>query len=101
MTKYRSRLIYIKICILYKARTPSPQHFYSLTILDDYYTLCSKKKTRDYVVGDDMNQNSPFATIFGTLVTESIGHRQVFLFSHLTYFMHLRYLGKLSRPKYL
>jgi len=26
--------------------------------------------------------------------------RQVFLFSHLTYFVHLLYLGKLSRPKY-
>jgi len=38
---------------------------------------------------------------FSTLITESIGHRQVLLFSHLTYFTHLLYLGKLSRPKYL
>jgi len=37
--------------------------------------------------------------IFGILITESIDHRQVLLFSHLTYFMHLLYLGKLSRPK--
>jgi len=38
--------------------------------------------------------------IFGTLITKSIGHRQVYLVSHLTYFVHLLYLGKLSRPKY-
>ena len=37
---------------------------------------------------------------FGTLITKSTGHRQVFLFSHLTYFVQLLYLGKLSRPKY-
>jgi len=34
------------------------------------------------------------------LITKSMGHRQVFLVSHLTYFVHLLYLGKLSRPKY-
>jgi len=39
-------------------------------------------------------------TFFDTLVTKSIGHRQVFLFSHLTYLVHLLYLGKLPRPKY-
>ena len=33
-------------------------------------------------------------------ITKSIGHRQVFLFSHLTYLVQLFYLGKLSRPKY-
>jgi len=37
---------------------------------------------------------------FGTLITKSTGHRQVFLFSHLTYFVQLLYLGKLSKPKY-
>jgi len=47
-----------------------------------------------------MNWNYLFTTILATLITRSIGHRQVFLFSHLTYFMHLPYLGKLSRPKY-
>jgi len=31
---------------------------------------------------------------------KSIGHRQVFLFSLLTYLVQLLYLGKLSRPKY-
>ena len=34
-------------------------------------------------------------------MTESMGRRQVFLFSHLTYFIYLLYRGKLSRPKYL
>jgi len=37
---------------------------------------------------------------FGTLITKNIGHRQVFLFSRLTYFLQLLYLGKLSRSKY-
>jgi len=37
--------------------------------------------------------------IFGTVITKTIGHRQVFLFSHLTYFVPLLYLGNLSRPK--
>jgi len=41
-----------------------------------------------------------FTKIFGTLITKSIGHRQVYLVSHLTYFMQLLYLGKLLRPKY-
>ena len=38
--------------------------------------------------------------IFGTLITKTIGDRQVFLFSHLTYLVQLLYLGKLSRPRY-
>ena len=37
---------------------------------------------------------------FGTLITKRIGHEQVFLVSHLTYFVQLLYLGKLSMPKY-
>jgi len=35
-----------------------------------------------------------------TLIAKRVGHRHVFLFSHLTYFVHLLYLEKLSRPKY-
>ena len=38
--------------------------------------------------------------IFGTLITETMGRRQVFLFSHHTYLVLLLYLGKLSRPRY-
>jgi len=30
----------------------------------------------------------------------TIGHRQVFLMSHLSYLMQLLYLGNMSRPKY-
>ena len=34
------------------------------------------------------------------IITNNIGHREVFLFSHLTYLVQLPYLGKLSRPRY-
>jgi len=54
----------------------------------------------DYVFDDKLNKNCPFTTIFGTFITKSTGHRQVLLFSHLTYFVHLLYREKLSRPKY-
>jgi len=33
--------------------------------------------------------NRPFTTLFGTLITKSIGHWQMYLFSHLTYFIRL------------
>ena len=62
-------------------------------------TLCSKK-TSDHIFDDKLKQNYPFTKIFGTLITKSIRHRQVYLVSHLSYFVHLLYLGKLSRPKY-
>ena len=61
---------------------------------------CVPKKTCDHIFDDKLKQNYPFTKIFGTLITKSIGHRQVYLASHLTYFVHLLYLGKLSRPKY-
>ena len=70
------------------------------------YTNCSKqfrtvpKKTCDHVFDDNLNLNCPFTKIFGTLITNTIGCGQVFLFSHLTYLVQLLYLGKLSRPKY-
>jgi len=71
----------------------------SHTICTSTCTLCSKK-TCDHVFDDKLKQNCPFRKIFGTLITKSTGHRRVFLFSHLTYFVLLLYLGKLSRPKY-
>ena len=58
------------------------------------------QKTCDHAFDDKLKWNCPFTKIFGTLITKSIGHRQVFLFSHLTYLVQLLYLGKLSRPKY-
>jgi len=61
---------------------------------------CVPKKTRDHTFDDKLKYNCPFTKIFGTVITKSIGHRQVFLVSHLTYFVHLLYLGKLVRPKY-
>jgi len=58
------------------------------------------QKTFDHIFDDKLKWNCPFIKIFGTLITKSIGHGQVFLFSHLTYIVQLLYLGKLSRPKY-
>ena len=61
---------------------------------------CVPKKTCDHIFDDKLKQNYHFTKIFGTLITKSIRHRQVYLVSHLTHFVHLLYLGKLSRPKY-
>ena len=59
--------------------------------------LCSK--THDHIFDDKLIYNWPLTMIFGTVITKTIGHRQVFLFSHLTYFVPLLYLENLSRPK--
>ena len=58
------------------------------------------QKTCDHVFDDKLKQNCPFTKIFGTLITKSIGHRQMFLFPRLTYLVQLLYRGKFSRPKY-
>ena len=51
----------------------------------------------DYVI-DERNKRCPFTTIFGTLITNTVWC--FFFIFHLTYFVHLLYSGKLSRPKY-
>jgi len=56
------------------------------------------QKTCYHLFDDKLNLNCPFKKIFATLITKTIGRRQVFLFSHLTYFVPLLYLGNLSRP---
>ena len=61
-----------------------------------FYTV--SQKTCEHVFEDKLNKNCPFAKIFGTLITKTIGHQQVFLVSHLTWLVQLLYLGKLSRP---
>jgi len=61
---------------------------------------CVPKKTCDHIFDDKLKWNCLFTEIFATLTTKSTGHRQVFLVSHLTYFVQLLYPGKLSRPKY-
>ena len=61
---------------------------------------CVPKKRCDHIFDDKLKQNYPFIKIFGTLIIKGIGHRQVFLVFHLTYFVQLLYFGKLSRPKY-
>ena len=75
------------------------KHVIRYRVQPHYSTLCSKK-TCDHIFDDTLKQNYPFSKIFGTLITKSVGHRQVYLVSHLTYFVHLLYLGKLPRPKY-
>ena len=69
-------------------------------VFNDKLNYTVFQKTCDHIFDDKLKQNYPFTKIFGTLITKSIGHRQVYLVSHLTYFVHLLYLGKLSRPKY-
>jgi len=51
----------------------------------------TSQKTCDYIFDDKLNYNCLFTTIFGKLITNSIGHRRIFLFSHHTYFVHLLY----------
>jgi len=38
--------------------------------------------------------------LFGALITKTMDHHQVVLFSHVTYLVQLLYLGKLSRSEY-
>ena len=45
---------------------------------------------------DKLNENCPFTKIFDTFIVKTIGHRQVFLVSYLTYLVQLLYLGKLE-----
>ena len=50
---------------------------------------CVPENTCDHVFGDNLQYNCPFTKIFGILITKTIGHGQVFLFSHLTYLLQL------------
>ena len=67
------------------------QHLWSPAgILSSYSSIIVKAslhcvpKTSDHIFDDKLNYNCPFIKIFGTLITNSTGHRQVFLFSHLS-----------------
>jgi len=51
---------------------------------------CVPKKYID----DKLKKNCPFTKIIGTLITKTLSHRQVFLVSHLTYFVQLFYLAR-------
>ena len=63
-------------------------------------TLCSKKHVTTFLMIIWSRTVCLEWFLAHLLVTKSTGHRQVFLFSHLTYFVQLLYLGKLSKPKY-
>jgi len=56
------------------------------------YTLCLKKHVTTFLNISWTRTWCSFTQIFGALITKTLGHRQVFLVSHLTYFMHLLYL---------
>jgi len=73
-----------------------PYAFFDPALTVEFYTVF--QKTCDHIFDDKLKYT--FTKIFGTLITKSIRHRQVYLVSHLTYLVHLLYLGKLSRPKY-
>jgi len=62
--------------------------------MDSHNTTSCIKKTCDHVFDAKLNKNCPFTKILGTLITKTIGHRQIFLVSHLTYLVQLLYLGE-------
>jgi len=46
-----------------------------------------------------MRCRRPIVTIFGTVITYTIGYRKIVSLFHLTYFVQLPYLGKLLNLK--
>jgi len=61
--------------------------------------MCSKKRW-DLVFDDKMNNNCPFTKLFGTLITKTIGHRQVFFIFPPYLFSTATLPWELSRSKY-
>ena len=55
---------------------------------------CVSKNACHYISDHSLNKNCPIVIIFGTLTTQTIAHRKVVSFSHLTYLLHCHYLGK-------
>ena len=50
------------------------------------------------VTSSATNKNFRNTIIIGKLITPTIGQRKMVLFSHLTYFVQVSYLGKMSNP---
>jgi len=63
------------------------------------YTVFQKKHVTTFSMMS-WSRTIRLQRFFGTLITKCIGHWLVYLVSHLTYFVQLLYLGKLSRLKY-
>jgi len=68
----------------------------SFTCCQIGYTLFQKNVTTFWTI----SWTRTIRLQIGTLITKTIGHRQVFLCSHLTCLVQLLYLVKLSRPTY-
>ena len=64
------------------------------------YTLCLKKSMWRYLFEHNSNINWPIIIIFGTVVTETISYWIGVSFFHLTYFVHLHYLGNHTTWKF-
>jgi len=65
-----------------------------------FYDYTVFQITCDYVFDDKVELEMSVYNNFWHVIRKSIGHRQILLFSYLTYFVHLLYVGKLSRPNY-
>jgi len=93
--RHRWRLLTILHRIRLYAGYCNKRHRPSLIIHLAFYICSVYQKT----IRRSIEQLSVYNN-FGTLITKCISHRHVFLFSHLTYFVYLLYLWKLSRPNY-
>ena len=58
------------------------------------YTVPPPKKNHVTTSSTVSSTRTPYTNIIGTLITKTVGHQQVFLFSHLTCLRQLIYLGK-------
>jgi len=59
----------------------------------------SQKNPCDYVFDDNLNSKRTIVTIFGTVITYTIGNRKVVSLSQFTYFVQLPYPGNLLNLK--
>jgi len=81
---------------MYKSMAISLTMRVTLVSKGDVYTVFQKKHVTTFSMVS-WSRTVRLQSFFGTLITKSIGHQQVFLVSHLTYLLQLLYLGKLTR----
>jgi len=62
------------------------------------YTV-SQKNPCDYVFDDNLNSKRPIVIIFGTIITYTIGHRNVVSLSHFAYFCATALPWEFVEPK--
>ena len=88
---------------LYIARAT---HFYPQQLCNTYihvHVTCNihgvSKKTWHYIFNDNFNKNCPIAIIFGTLITQTMGHQTVLSFSPQQLFSAIIVLWKTRNTK--